>query len=519
MNPEPTDRRDAGRAGRLLGRPGPRPDYRKRPQAATSPNEEMVMNLRPLMFPQDDGAETRLRRLVFGTAPEPAVAAALARPLPMPRPEPIRPSWSIRTYSRLAAAALAVVLVGALVAALSGGIVGNRGGNEGPTAIPAAVAQIDATPVALASPAVANNGIVWSLPFEGANVEIGASALADGILYRLIRSDQFTGVQAVDTTTGTEQWRSEQAWTGNGMGADQTGVYVLTEDGVRALDASTGEQTWDTTTLVAPWSLTLSDSRLYLWDGRSELVAIETSNGDVAWQSVATFEATTTEARASQPPVVTASGIAALSGTGLMTFFDLAGNSTGSIGVFEIDSVELAGTADGTVVFAGAMPQGNTADPRPWARKLMVADPATAAVVWQKDYNALVTGLTVTDTMALVLADNPGLAMTEPVRLVDGEGTVTTTDPNPYPEQTSPYIYGYVLDSGQLFQEPEDPTAWNAHGATWIADPGIPPFVALARGTDGPIGISDSAGSASLVPRIPSFRPWSICPGSFRPAS
>ncbi len=122
------------------------------PRAASSPNEEMVMNLRSLMSPGDEGAEARLRRLVFGSAPEPALASGPARPAPVSRPEPIRPSWSIRKYSQLAAAALIVMLVGALVAALSGGIFGNRGGNDAPTAIPAAIAQVDATPAALGTP-------------------------------------------------------------------------------------------------------------------------------------------------------------------------------------------------------------------------------------------------------------------------------------------------------------------------------------------------------------------------------
>jgi outer membrane protein assembly factor BamB len=121
----------------------------------------------------------------------------------------------------------------------------------------------------------------------------------------------------------------------------------------------------------------------------------------------------------------------------------------------------------------------------------MLADPADGSTLWETDYNALITGLTVTDSMALVLADNPGLAMSE-VQLANPDGTVTTEQTNPYPEQTSPQIYGYFLDTGLTFQEPEDPTAYNAHGKTWISDAGTLPFVSLTEGPDGPIAISES---------------------------
>ena len=488
MNPEPTDRRDADALdafwddlvlGQFSG---------TMPNTAASPNEEMVMNLQSLVSPQDEGAENRLRRLVFGTAPEPALATGPVRPRPAPRPAPIRPTWSIRKYSQLAAAALAVLLVGAMVAALSGGFFGWGRDNVAPTAIPAAVAQIDATPAALASPTVANNGIVWTLPFAGTNVEVGASALADGTLYRLIRSDRFTGVQAVDTATGTEKWRSAQGWSGNGMGADQAGVYFLTAGGVRSLDAASGEQAWDVTISVAPNSLTLDGPRLYLWDGQETMLAIETSNGDIAWQGVADIDTATTSARASQPPVASDGGIAAVSGAGTVALFDKGGNFRGVVGNFKPETVALTATPVDAVAIAGAIRQETE---EPWARKLMLVSPTDGSTRWEADYNALVTGLAVTDTMALVLADNPGMAMTEPMD-VTLNGTPTTLDPNPYPEQTSPYIYGYFLDSGQMFQEPEDPTAWNAHGTTWIADPGNPPFVALADGVAGPIGISAS---------------------------
>lgn len=476
MNPEPTDRQDAGALDAFWDELVLSQFSGTAPNMATSPNEEMVMNLQSLVSPQDDGAENRLRRLVFGSTPEPTLVTGPIRPMPAPRPEPIRPTWSIRKYSQLAAAALAVLLVGAMVAALSGGFFGWRRNNDSPTAIPAAIAQIEATPAALASPIVANNGIVWSLPFEGANVEIGASALADGALYRLIRSDQFTGVQAVDTATGTEKWRSEQEWSGSSLAAGANDVAFLTAAGVVGLDPARGDARWSINSLdITPVALAQGENTVYVWDGNSIMTALETGTGSITWQTDAGLPMPDGTSPATQAPVVTASGIAAISAGGLVALFDTDGNATGTIGQFEPESVALAGTQDGTVVFAGVVEQDHLPTPQPWAHKLTAANPADGSLLWQADYNALVTGLTVTDSMALVLSDNPGM-----------------TTANPYPEQTSPHIYGYFIDTGQILQEPEDPTAWNAHGKTWIADPGNPPFVALAEGVVGPIGISAS---------------------------
>jgi hypothetical protein len=137
---------------------------------AGTPEEEMVLTLQNTMAlddPSADGAaDSRLRRLVFGSAPEAAAVTALAPALPKPKSEPIRPSWSIRKYTQLVATALAVILVGAIVAAQNAGFFGSRGDTDTPTAIPAAIAQLDATPATLASPTMSIDAILWTLPFE-----------------------------------------------------------------------------------------------------------------------------------------------------------------------------------------------------------------------------------------------------------------------------------------------------------------------------------------------------------------
>jgi outer membrane protein assembly factor BamB len=409
--------------------------------------------------------------------------------MPISRPEPIRPTWSIGKYSQLAAAALAVVLVGALVAALAGGIFDNRGGNEGLTAIPAAVAQVDATPAAIGTPTAANDSILWTLPSEGTNVEIGGTAVADGTLYRLIRSDEFTGVQAVDTATGTEKWRSAQEVSGTGLGADANGVYLPIVSGVVALDPATGEQRWSAVTQSQPWSLAVGNGRAYVWDGQSTLAANELIDGSVAWQGIADVDTASSSVLASQPPAVTVNGIAAVSGTGVIALFDTDGNFTGTAGHLQPESVELAATADGSIAIAGA---AQLETDQPWARKLILVDPADGSTVWETDYNALVTGLTVTGDMALILADNPGLAVTE-LQFANAEGTVTTEQANPYPEQTSPQIYGYDLATGQMYFSSEgDPSDYNWSAQGWVTDKGSSPYVALETGPTGPIAISES---------------------------
>ncbi len=487
MNPEPTDRWDADALDAFWDGLVFDQIAGNAHRAATSPNEEMVMNLHSLLTPRDEGAATRLRGLVFGTEPAAVVASGPIRPLPIARPEPIRPSRSIRSYAHLAAAALIVMLVGALVAAQSTGFFGGRGGNDAPTAIPAAFVQPDATPASLASPIAANNGVLWTLPFAGTNVEIGASALADGTLYRLIRSDEFTGVQAVDTATGTELWRSAQEWSGSSIAAGLETVAFLNGDTVTALSSTTGDVTWTSNPLIdsTPVSIAGAENTIYVWNGISTIGALDASTGDLAWATDAglTLDAPGVTA-AQQAPVVTSKGVTAVSATGMVVFFDAAGDAAGTIGEFVPETMALAAAPDGSVVLAG---QPRMETEQTWPRKLMLVDPASGSAIWATDYNALVTGVTVTDTMALVLADNPGLAMTQ-VELVES-GTATTVDLPPYPEETSPQIYGYDLETGQLYYEMDESTG-TGHG--WVTDAGTSPYVALTTGPAGPIAISES---------------------------
>ncbi len=491
MNPEPTDRRDAGMRdadaldtfwdelvlGQFSG---------AAPRQAASPNETMVMTMQSLLSPGDDGAEDRLRRLVFGAAPEPVVVSGPVRPMPVSRPEPIRPSWSIRKYTQLAAAALAVILVGALVAAQNAGFFGSRGGEDTPTAIPAAIAQLDATPATLASPTVSNDAILWTLPFDGTNVEVGATAFAGGTLYRLIRSDEFTGVQAVDTATGTEKWRSEQEWAGNSIAAGADGVAFLTDAGVTALDPTSGELGW-TTELpdMAPVSLVQREAAFWVWDGISKMVTLNGTDGRIGSPADAGLTVAPDTVPARQAPVATEDGVAAVSAAGTVVLFGATVNGTGTAGSFDPETVELAATAAGDVAIAGAVRQESD---QPWAYKLLLVNPADGSTLWETDYNALVTGLAVTDTMALVLADNPGLAIRE-VQMADAQGTVTTEETNPYPDQTSPQIYGYDLATGQMHFDMDESTG-TGHG--WVTDPGSSPYTAIENGPTGPIAISES---------------------------
>ncbi len=428
---------------------------------AGTPDEELVMSFQNTMALDDPGAEHRLRRLVFGSAPAATTAGAPTGVMPGPKPAPIRSARSILHHTRWAAAALAVILVGALVAAQNAGLFGFQRGDDTPTVIPAAIAQLDASPAALASPTVNDSAILWTLPFDGTNVEIGATALADSTLYRLIRSDDFTGVQAVDTVTGTEKWRSAQTLPANGLAADESGAYLATASGVVALDAATGEARWSATTRMQAWTLAAANGDIYVWDGQRTLAALDASDGLVAWQGVADIDTSSSSVLASQSPVASGDGIAAVSGTGTVVLFDTEGNFTGTAGRLEPESIVLVAAPHDTVAIAGLARQETA---QPWARKLLLASPATGSTVWETDYNALVTGLTVTDSMAVVLADNPGMASADP-----------------YPPNASPQLYGFDLATGLLYFTPD---------SGWVTDAGASPFVSLTAGPAGPIAIS-----------------------------
>ena len=87
---------------------------------------------------------------------------------------------------------------------------------------------------------------------------------ADGTLYRLIRSDEFTGVQAVDTATGTEKWRSvQEPWTGNGLAADETAWPICDRlrESWRSMPQQ-GEERWKTEPPDTAWSLGSGNGRV-----------------------------------------------------------------------------------------------------------------------------------------------------------------------------------------------------------------------------------------------------------------
>ncbi|MCA9859435.1 MAG: PQQ-binding-like beta-propeller repeat protein, partial [Thermomicrobiales bacterium] len=88
-----------------------------------------------------------------------------------------------------------------------------------------------------------------------------------------------------------------------------------------------------------------------------------------------------------------------------------------------------------------------------------------------------VTGIAVSDALVFVLADNGGMAYS------------AVNDDFEYPEQTSPQIYGFDLETGQMYFEMDESTG-TGHG--WVADKGSSPYTALASGPAGPIAISET---------------------------
>jgi outer membrane protein assembly factor BamB len=168
-----------------------------------------------------------------------------------------------------------------------------------------------ATPEATASPA-SGSALLWQTePVENLN-SVGQAVVSDGAIYRLVYSNDFTGVEAFDTTTGDLRWR--HAVKGTSLVADEHGVYVTidaygssspifatpgTEDAgastasVIALDPQTGDERWSIDTGTNESQPALRDGTLYFIEEvgfgnvaqgmTQEATAIDVSDGSVIW--------------------------------------------------------------------------------------------------------------------------------------------------------------------------------------------------------------------------------------------
>lgn len=165
-----------------------------------------------------------------------------------------------------------------------------------------------ATPKPAASPE-AESGVLWqSESFENVTY-IGQAVISNGALYRMIQSEEFTGVEAFDTTTGAILWK--RAILGRRLTADEHGVYVTLgtylnpvvipnsietepiDASIIALDPRTGSELWRLDTGSGLSYPTLRDGVIYALESvgafnsgqgmSQEAVAIDTADGSLLW--------------------------------------------------------------------------------------------------------------------------------------------------------------------------------------------------------------------------------------------
>lgn len=213
----------------------------------------------------------------------------------------IRPALVLQ----LAAAALLVVL--GVAAALNQGWFRNE--PDPSTMAPAAILQTDQTPTAelaleptsTALPTVVAAGAVqptvappanvagatWVLPgATGQTVAFGGIAADDDVVYRLLTTPDFSGVQAVDAKTGAVIWQQAHQWTGS-LFAEQDGLLFFDGGGQNlvAVNAKTGAETWRAQVDGNPIALEENDDRIFVLLDSDAMVALDWKSGDRLWMS------------------------------------------------------------------------------------------------------------------------------------------------------------------------------------------------------------------------------------------
>lgn len=241
---------------------------------------------------------TELRKRLVEDLATPGAAreetAELAAPF---EPKPVRaqslPRFVLPTLLRIAA--VIVLIVVAFVVRPFGWNDPPPPGRDGSPPRGAIVAPFTAaTPPAIGSPDPAwQDEPLWrSIPAgeaqrRGVAERFAARSLATSgeQVFRLLVTDQFEGVMAVDAATGAELWQwsldlGADPWvvTGSGM------VHVLSDRPAGSIlisiDAESGEVHWSRETTVNTAMLLVWNDSVIVWDGRSRLEVIASDSGE-----------------------------------------------------------------------------------------------------------------------------------------------------------------------------------------------------------------------------------------------
>lgn len=220
----------------------------------------------------------------------------------VPRPPAVYPIDSrrrLRPAIVLEIAAMALLVLG-LAVALSNGWFRNR--PEPPVTVPAAALQNDDTPTPLATSTTPTEVPVstvaatvapqrdipeaaWILPGTvGDHVELGGLLAGDDLVFRLIASSSFVGVQAVDAKTGAIAWQQPHQWTGFLFAHDDDTLYF---DGgnnrLVAMDANTGAEQWRAQVTGNPIAITEEDDRVFVLMDSDFVTALDRATGEQLW--------------------------------------------------------------------------------------------------------------------------------------------------------------------------------------------------------------------------------------------
>ena len=165
-----------------------------------------------------------------------------------------------------------------------------QGDNATPTSLPPSVVPPDSTSerseehlVVTVEPTVAPpNGLLWQLPLpEGERIDSGAMAVSDGVIYRLLVTSGFAGVEAVDSASGRVLWEEKHSWSGSDFLVDDDLVYFQrgpSGEGVStvvALDADSGQEAWSLDLDGFMMGMAVQNGILFVEDNRNSLKAIQ----------------------------------------------------------------------------------------------------------------------------------------------------------------------------------------------------------------------------------------------------
>jgi outer membrane protein assembly factor BamB len=323
--------------------------------------DELRSRLMRELSANDYSREEQAATMDATIAPRPPLA------LPVETPRRNRPMVILEV------AAAAIIILG-LAATLGRGWFGNDPGT--PTSVPAAALQDSGTPTpeAPVDPTVQPTlvppgnmaGTLWTLPDDSDIVDFGGLLVEDDMVYRLIATTNFVGLQAIDGKTGTVKWQQAHQWSGDLFALeDDTLFFDGGDNTLVAVDAETGAETWRAQVDGNPIAIAEDNDRIYVLLDTDFVAALDAKTGERRWSVQGTPPQNLTGGSASIPAIgkiaVDNGVVAAVSTYGVLSGFDAqTGTELWSHEGFDAATVSIATENDRFIVIDGAGPAGTT---------------------------------------------------------------------------------------------------------------------------------------------------------------